>query len=375
LSDEKNGRKAKADMSIKRILGNRLWACCLAFVIVAVAVVTGTVAWYSAAREGKAVNMNGEAVNLPFELAVKANDNNLGTKSVKQTGTGDGASYSTGKLLHDITGGEQVGDGKSDIYTTNSGYTGTFYTTNANEAEENDDFKSIKWRLSTAELTKGIGPDSSGEFTFYVVPKQNGNINIHVKLWLEGYTADVKQNENETFEVSNLNRITSTSSEYGANTYLNGHILFFRDRTGSGTYYYRDLIRNGEFELELSNCEANELVPVTVYWIWPNTFAQLTCIAENGNIANAATGASEQDVFTVTELRNYVVEERDKILMADSDLLSKMTIESGEGEDVVHSFDKATALDNLKDLSMGYNNADQEIGTKIQYFLLTLTAE
>ena len=292
-----------------------------------------------------------------------------------QTGTGNSASYTVGKLLHNLTGGLSVKDGKSGTYTTSDGYTGDFYTTNASETNEDEDFKSIKWRLSSAEQSKGIGPDSSGEFTFYVVPKQSGDINVHVKLQLEGYAADVKQNENETFEVTNLSRITSSSSEYLANTYLNGHILFFRKMTGAETHYYRNLIHDGEFELELTNCVKNELVPVTIYWIWPNTFAQLTCIAESGNVANESSGATAADLATVSELRSYVVDERSKVLFADTDLLNKMTTESVEGENVEYSFDKTTALANLKELSIGYNNADQEIGTKIQYFLVTLTAE
>lgn len=346
-------------------------------VLAAVVVVFATIAWFSMNREVGSSGMGVKTAGMPFELAVTGD--NVGAKSYVQTGTGRTATYDAGTEINSVSGAVNVEDGESGTYTyiTNmsNGATssGTFYTTGGG-----DDV--IKWRLTSADNVRGLGPNDSGKLTFYIVPKQAGTLKIKLKIELEGYSADVVRNENDTFNASNLKKIESGDSGYDALKYLNSHILFFEDWTGDhdgevSPYYYRSLIENGEFEVELSNCEVDKLVPVTIYWIWPNTYAQLTCIAASDNVANSSSGAASADTSTVTQLRNYMMDKRGDILKSNTDLINKMADSNEVDGETVYTFNASDAIDNVEELSMAYNLADQDIGTNIQYCLLTLTAE
>ncbi|SFC39314.1 hypothetical protein [Ruminococcus albus] len=336
-----------------------------------------TIAWFSMNRETSTSGMGVKTAGMPFELAVTGD--NVGPKSYVQSGTGETATYDSGTEINNMAGAVNVEDGTLGTYTyitdINSGTTssGSFYSTGGSK-------EAIKWRLSSPEESNGLGPNSSGKLTFYIVPKQTGTLKVKIKLELEGYSASVSRNENNTFRASNLSKISSGDSHYQSVEYLNNHILFFKDWTGDhegalAPYYYRSLIENGEYEIEIENCVIDRLVPVTIYWIWPNTYAQLTCIAASNNVANSSSGATTEDASTVASLRNYIINNRADILKSDTDLINLMADSDVVEEETVYSFNASSAATNLEDLSMAYNLADQDIGTDIQYFLLTLTAE
>ena len=325
------------------------------------------IAWFSMSNNVEISGMNVKTKASTFELAVP-DTTNIGAKSYIQSGTGASAIDDSGTSLHDLPGGEPVGDGVCDTYTyitdviNRTTSSGSFYTTGSDDT--------IKWRLGSAydKTSDGLGPSSYGDFLFYVVPKQAGTLNIKVKIELEGYYADVTANETGSYRVENLSRISSNHTSYPSVEYLNTHILFFTGRTGAGTeadpFYYTGLIDKDELNLTLENCEVDTLYPVHLYWIWPNTFAELTCIASNGNVSNSSG--------TVTDLRDYAIEKRAKFLKMNSGTaLSYMADEVGG----VYVFNPEKATNKLRELSIGYNDADQSIGTTVKYFLLVLTAE
>ena len=59
-------------------------------------------------------------------------------------------------------------------------------------------------------------------------------------------------------------------------------------------------------------------------------------------------------------------------IVAVKDMLATSTTVEGE---TVYSFDAETASSNLTDLSSGYNNADQKIGTNVNHVLIALQVE
>lgn len=308
------------------------------------------------------------STELDYELAVKGN--NFG--AVSYSGTGSGSEGYIGTALSEMSSGAL--DGKSGSYfESGSNTSGTYYATGAGK-------DAIRWRLSSEynRYEDGLGPDSHGSFTFYVVPRKSGDIKIKVSLSIDGFTANVKKNEDNSFHVENLRKLEPGNEGYEVVAYLNSHILFFTGRTGTGSgadpYYYNGLI-DDKLEMSFTNCKENELIPVTIYWIWPKTFAQMACVAESGNLANPS--GTTADTSTVTALRQYMVDNSTEILkdITKSKAMEYMATSGTSGSGTVYTFNRSLVVDNLTTLSTGYNKADQSIGTTIKYFLVVLTAE
>lgn len=330
-----------------------------------IAIIIGTIAWFSMNKETSTSGMGVKAGGPSFELAVAGN--NIG--SISYSGTGVLSTNYTGTALNDFQTGPNAPDGQSGTYNKSTGGSGTFYATGGSSDV-------IKWRLESEydRYDDGLGPDSQGSFTFYVVPKVSGSLTVKFSLALEGYAAEVNQNEDKSWNVSDLAKIESGDTGYDAVTYLNSHFLFFENRANTGTeqkpvYVYSDLIDKAEFEKTFNNCVVDQVIPVTIYWIWPNTIAQMSCVAENGNVATASG--------TVSDLQQYVVDNASNLLkgISQADAMTYMADENTEGDETTYSFDSAKATTNLITLSNGYNKADSSIGTTVKYFLLVLDAE
>ena len=332
-------------------------------ILTLILLIFSSLSWFTMNRDVSGSGMGIKSAGSPFELAVTGD--NEGAKSYIQTGKGDAATYDEGTLLNDMEGGIEAPDGTSGSYSyiddTENRTTsrGLFYTTGNADT--------IKWRLSSEydATDDGVGPASCGEFTFYVIPKRTGSLEVTFSLELDGYSADVKENDNETFNVSSLSLIESNDVAYESVTYLNSHILFFTGRTGSGTsanpYIYTGLVNKDEFSMTFSNCTEDVLEPVTLYWVWANTFADMTCIAQNTSLAT--------DSVTISDLRDYVLSDPVSVLkgIGSEEAVGYMTASE--------EFDESTAENNITALSYGYNKADQSIGSNIAYFLLVLNAK
>ena len=324
--------------------------------------IVATIAWFTMSRETESEAIAMKSTGLDFELAVPVSDN-YGAISYPLDGEGGDP-----VAINDMPGAIGAPNGTRETYDVIDSTSGDFYTTDASN-------ETIKWRLTSSydATFDGLGPDSYGDFMFYVVPKINGDLDINIDISLSGYSADVKKNEDGTYNASDLAEITSTDEHYSAIKYLNSHILFFTGRTGEGTdsspYKYNGLIGYDGISLSLSNCEEDVRIPVHVYWKWANTFADMACIAgPSTNIASDST--------TISQLRDYLIENRADILKMDADTaLSYMADTSESGGETVYTFNTEKAAHNITALSVGYNNGDQEIGNFVRYFLLLLGAE
>ena len=323
------------------------------------------IAWFTMNKDVSTGGMSISTAGSPFELAVAGN--NIG--AISYSGTGELSTNYTGTALNDFQTGPNAPDGQSGTYNKSTGGSGTFYATGGSSDV-------IKWRLESEynRYSDGLGPNSQGSFTFYVVPKVSGSLTLKFSLNLEGYSAEVEQNEDKSWNVDNLAKIESGDAGYDAVTYLNTHMLFFEDRDNIGTeqspvYVYRDLIDKAGFEKTFTNCVVDQVIPVTIYWIWPNTFAQMSCVAASGNVATASG--------TVSDLQQYVVDNATDLLKGISlaDAMTYMADSNTEGDETTYTFNSASATTNLIALSNGYNKADSSIGTTVKYFLLVLDAE
>ncbi len=356
--DQRSEKKQERNRSIIKL--------CAIGTLILIVIIFSSIAWFTMNRETSTSGMNIKAGGPSFELAVAGD--NIG--AISYMGSGENSATYTGTALNDFQTGPNAADGQNGTYNISTGGSGTFYTTGGS-----DDV--IKWRLESEydRYDDGLGPDSQGSFTFYVVPKVSGSLTVKFSLALEGYAATVTKNDDLSFNVDNLAKIEESNAEYSAVTYLNGHMLFFTGRNGSGTeqspYYYTGLIDKDEFEMTFNNCTVDEVIPVTLYWIWPKTFVQLICLADSGNVA------ATSDTTTAADLRQYVVDNSTMILKDITAAKAKeyMTTSETVGEETVYTFDSDTTSGNLTVLSTGYNKADQNIGTTVKYFLLVLSAD
>lgn len=339
--------------------------CLVLIVFACIVMFHGSLGWFSSNGRVSATGMNTTVSSLPYELAVP-NSDNIGPYSY--VGTGEDPNNYTGTPLNEFPTGPNTPDGTSGTYTTIEPRTGTFYTTDGSNV-------TILWRLSSAysRTDEGVGPSSEGSFTFYIFPKVDGTLNVKFSLALIGYNADVEENEDRSFNVSNLTRISENDSDYEGVTYLNTHMLFFTGRSNVGTnetpiYEYSGLLDSNNIEMTFTNCSVDTLIPVTFYYIWPNTFAQMCCVSDTRNVSS--------DQTTVSALQQYVVANASIILkdFTQARAMTHMATATTVDEDTVYTFNSAQVLENISILSTGYNKADQSIGTVVKYFLLELTA-
>jgi len=313
-----------------------------------------TIAWFSSNKDVGGSGMGVKIGQAPYILA--STGGNSGAVGYKKNEN----SY-TSTAINDMVGA--IGAGTGGTYSYNNT---TYYTAGSADT--------IIWNLtSTYDPTEeGAHPDSSGSFTFYIIPNVDTGFTANITLHIDGYTATVNKNSekentpleeyNGTFQVDDLELIEEGDDEYSAVEYLNRRMLFF----GGGTKdNYTDFYNNKTITLSYTDQDVTkgQPIPVTVQWIWPKTFAQMACIADSGNITSNSTA--------ISAIRSYIIAEPDKLLsttkISRSEALDKM-VENG-------TFDSTKANTNIIALSEGYNVADNTVGKDVQYFLLSITAE
>lgn len=366
------------EVDAKRIRRNAYIKMAAMVGIVVAVIAFSSIAWFTMNREVEGEGVQMTATDLPYEI--KTVGTNIGPRS------------------HVITGsGENKVDTITDLFSKNSFYAGTnafktgaliddegFYSDGTNDK--------IQWHLTGTEDEDGLGPDSEGVLTFYVVPKQNGPLTARFSLDLEGYTANQTKNEDGTYNVASLTRVSSSSlqKEKDAVKYLNGHILFFKDASGTGTkadpYYFKDFISNksdftisfprgGVYETEVKK---NVPIEVKLYWKWSNTFGQMAF----GATENSNRRPVFADTSTRNSLRQYLVDNHTSVFVQSTaddavDLeLALVDYQRNSNNQLVPVFKESCITNSTiyEALSLGYNTADQDIGTNLQYTLIVLTA-
>ncbi len=336
--------------------------------IMAAVIAFGSIAWFTMNREVEGSGVQMRADDLPYEI--KTVGDNTGFRSHIFTEENNVVTEETRNLL-DVAGLNtkyKIGEKINNVGFFTSGGT-------------ND----IQFHLDqTQNDIDGLGPDSKGVLTFYLVPKSSSPFTAKFSLHMDGYTAEQTRNEDGTYNVSSMTKIDSSSSEAKkqAVDYLNGHILFFTGRHNVGTaqapkYSYTGLIENNELTLSFPNSEVTSVtegqpIEVNIYWTWPNTFGQMV-LSESDNTPVA------YDTATRTALQNYVVDNYEAVFRVKDGfdpmlLMTKAERDENNQLQIVYDAEKVANPEILDELSLGYNEADQEIGMNINYMLLVLSA-
>lgn len=298
----------------------------------------------------------------------------------------------------------------SQIINDKFGYSTTIHETGGATS-------AIKWVMSddtfdSTNPNRGLRPGSKGSFSFNIIPKVAGTYTIYFKLDLTGYYAEfnmdsgtqvinpasIKTDAEGNYVLQTLSdRAAAKNEEYEslmaegktteasvalkekneclkAETFLLGHFLLF-ESCSDGKYSTLRPINQSygkTYTFTQSQVDNHTPIPVTIYWIWPNTFGQILLDDGNARLHDAAMFDSSQEatggVKPRQELINYVCAHPDYYFESKNTSVTNSStlpafIQGAMGE----------SPDNLIALSNGYNNADQIIGENIQILLAEMT--
>ncbi len=181
---------------------------------------------------------------------------------------------------------------------------------------------------------KYLMPGAYGSLTFYLRPKNTGDLTVNFNLSRAGYTTVTDEFDNVTVE-----QVTKPN----ALNMLEGHLLFFTGRTGANyeNYVYTGLIQDDTFTYDTSLHTKStrpgytDCYEITLYWEWPVTYYEI--YDETGTAEPAVTKKYP------AELRTYIDTHRQNYFTVN------------QSSNVV------------EELSDGYDDGDQTIGDNIKF--------
>lgn len=253
----------------------------------------------------------------------------------------------------------------------------------------------IIWRKAVQDAEHGhydagLEPNSGGKMEFWVVAKEAGTIDPVFCFDVNGFHA-VTHSESQSGSivdvVDDLFVIDSSLGDHSdvdptltpemvnkkmaAQSFIRGHILFFRGRDSDG-YYSGFLGADRKFRLSDVYPEAGgttftkgEKKKVTVYWKWANTFEQMIYDSSYSSYSPLLRDAVSADR---TALYEYMLPSNSNMFLGltDSQITEKLTTVRTSGEGYAQA---------VTDLSNAYNDADQEIGDMVHYIQIEMTVD
>ena len=317
-----------------------------------------------------------------------------------------GMSITTSGMPFEIEVRGQYIENESDFGVVNDYISGTYGSDavyeNGEQPDENYQYfratalkDKIIWRKETQDeahghYTDGLEPNSCGELKFWVVAKQAGFHDPTFVFDIKGYHAVTHSETQNGVSVEIVDDVYEINDSLGnyvtedptltssmvqkkkeALSYIQGHILFFRNKDENG-YYSGFLGTDRSFKLSDVYTEENgtyftlgEKKIVTVYWKWANTFEQMIYDSSYSSYSPILRNASSADR---TALYSYMQPSNNSMFfgLTNSEITSDLSIVQTNGE----GFSAA-----VTQLSNAYNDADQEIGDKVDYILIEMTID
>ena len=209
---------------------------------------------------------------------------------------------------------------------------------------------------------QAIEPGSSGRLQFSVVPKTVGNITLNMQLSLIPYK----------YQDNNINEVDDTTK-----TFTSGHILFFLEESESsnaGNESATNLIwlKDGSFTLNIPDAQKDKEYSYTLYWCWPQNFAEFT-LAEKNEFLNGrkpilstyANGEAVRNAIAYADTQYSMVKCPQRYFYSN---LTQLPLPEGQTElskiqNMQTNFSNEETKDAFVALSSYYNQADQYIGS------------
>ena len=209
---------------------------------------------------------------------------------------------------------------------------------------------------------QAIEPGSSGRLQFSVVPKTAGNITLNMQLSLIPYN----------YQNNNINEVDDTTK-----TFTSGHILFFLEESESsnaGNASATNLIwlKDGSFTLNIPDAQKGTEYLYTLYWCWPQNFAEFTLAEEkeflNGRkpiLSTYANGEAMRNEIAYADPQYSMVNCPQRYFYSNltQQPLPVEQTELSKIENMQTNFSDKETKDAFVALSSYYNQADQYIGS------------
>ena len=308
------------------------------FTFTAAVIVFLTIAWFASNRSVSGEGMSVTAEGFPFDVAAK----------------GSRVRYSS-----------QIAAAKSDFeqgvtaaHNDPSGNSGTYY--------EGTD--KLILRCDTADSE--IEPGSSGVITFYIIPKQNGDISADVSLSIVCYA----DNNGTLTEIDSSDSGDNPAETQKAAEFLSGHIMFFKQLSGNANYTYTGALTDRTLHVSLTNAQQGVAYPVEIRWMWPKTLGQLALKTNSASLRKSSDVPVVEETTNVTNADGSLT---DKQLVLDYLNDEKTNVfkfsQSSDYTNLGDKINNADIRDNFNKLTKGYDDADNDIGTYVSYFVVELT--
>lgn len=209
---------------------------------------------------------------------------------------------------------------------------------------------------------QAIEPGSSGRLQFSVVPKTAGNITLNMQLSLIPY----KYQDNKLEEADETTK-----------TFTSGHILFFLEESESsnaGNASATNLVwlKDGSFTLDIPTAQKDTEYSYTLYWCWPQNFAEFT-LAEGDEFLNDrkpilstyANGEAMRNAIAYADTQYSMVKCPQRYFYSNltQQPLPEKQPELSKIENMQTNFSNEETKDAFVALSSYYNQADQYIGS------------
>ena len=211
------------------------------------------------------------------------------------------------------------------------------------------------------ETAGSLYPGARGKITFTVTPRTDNLGDITVNL------SRVLKAKGDIYKEADGNLSADASTLLGL---VKGHLLFF---TSCQNGYYSGRVENSQITIEKKKfCEGEDTtkptdrsVPVTLYWVWPEYFQNFVLTGNTNYYKNlfASAGDEKSDYGALqadmnTHKANYFYGTASDKSAADAPAVSADMSSSD------------TAI-----CSALYNNADEQIGDKVEYIQLRISTQ
>lgn len=215
---------------------------------------------------------------------------------------------------------------------------------------------------------QAIEPGSSGRLQFSVVPKTAGNITLNMQLSLIPY----KYQDNKLEEADETTK-----------TFISGHILFFLEESKSSDSENKSStnlvwLKDGCFTLNIPNAQKDKEYSYTLYWCWPQNFAEITLAEKNelneeneflnGRkpiLSTYKNGETVRYAIAYADLQYSMVNNPERYFYSNLTQLPlpKEQPELSKIQSMQTNFSDKETKDAFVALSSYYNQADQYIGS------------
>lgn len=243
----------------------------------------------------------------------------------------------------------------------------------------------IKWFMNDVTVTnenKGLHPGSHGTFSFNLYPKHSENMTIKFSIETSAYKYVVDSSGERVKDADNYDTIVQIAANQPAAKYVSGHIVFFENYDSVTGYYSKRIGNYFLYDTSAHSADAQTdddgktFYPITIHWIWANTFGQFVLDKGDVDLRDAALFSTSQATYTPVGSNTAITPRNEMIQYIKTDsgsyFFDSLNTSSASLDTMLSS--PANIKSYIIPLSNGYNNADQVIGENVDLIMCELLA-